>query len=112
MTIPYYRHLTIVNSRKHLRCGGFQSDHVLQDNNFDTQSAHSTWATGSMYARGIQEAAGHVEGLKYIYSSVSRKWHDFPGFAPASLSARKRTLLVTSDEGSLSLTKLRVHDKQ
>lgn len=109
MTIPYYRHLAIAISRKHLRCGGFQRDYGLEDTKFDTQSAHSTWTAGSIYARGLQEAAGHVEGRKEVYRAVSREWHDFLGFTSASLPARKRTLLGIGNEKSLSLKRRKVH---
>ena len=58
MNITVYRHVAIAMSRKHLRCGGFKRDYGLEENAIDKQSTHSTWTAGSIYARGLEEAAG------------------------------------------------------
>lgn len=108
MCIPSYRHLAIAISRKHLRCGGFKRDYGLEDTKFDTQSAHSTWTAGSIYARGLDEAAGHVEGRKTVYRSISMEWHAFLGFVPAPLPSRKRTLADTTDDGRLPTKRTKV----
>jgi hypothetical protein len=110
MTVPIYRHLAIAISRKHLRCGGFQRDYGLEDTKFDTQSAHGTWTAGSIYARGLQEAPGHVEGRKAVYRSVSKEWHDFLGFSPASLPSRKRPLGDDENNVCLLPKKAKVQD--
>jgi hypothetical protein len=110
MTVPIYRHLAIAISRKHLRCGGFQRDYGLEDTKFDTQSAHGTWTAGSIYARGLQEAPGHVEGRKAVYRSVSKEWHDFLGFSPASLPSRKRPLGDDENNVRLLPKKAKVQD--
>jgi hypothetical protein len=91
--IPIYRHLAIAISRKHLASGGFKRDYGLEDTKFaDTQATHSPWTAGSIYARGIKEAPGHVEARRSEYRKVSQDWHQFLGFLPSSLPPRKRPL--------------------
>lgn len=90
--LSVYRHLAIAISRKHLPCGGFKRDYGLEDRKFDAQSSHSSWTADSVYVRGLQEAAGHVDMRKSEYRSISRQWHKFLGFSPASLPSRKRRL--------------------
>lgn len=70
-----YRHLAIAISRKHLQCGGFKRDYGLEDTKSDKQSSHSSWTAGTIYARGIEEAAGHVEERKAEYRKISKEWH-------------------------------------
>jgi hypothetical protein len=102
MDVPSYRHVAIAISRKHLPCGGFKRDYGLEDSKFDRQSTHSSWTAGSIYARGLEEAAGHVEARKAEYRSVSREWHTFLGFQPASLPLRKHTLQDMDDQQRLA----------
>ena len=45
-----------------------------------------------IYARGLQEAPGHVAARKAEYRAVSREWHNFLGFR-VYLGARKRPLV-------------------
>jgi hypothetical protein len=92
MTIPVYRHLAIAISRKHLQNGGFKRDYGLEDTKFDWQATHNPWTAGSIYARGLEEAAGHVEARKAEYRKLSQEWHAFLGFATPSLPPRKRPL--------------------
>lgn len=92
IAISAYRHLVIAISRKHLACGGFKRDYGLEDTKFDQQSTHSSWTAGSIYARGLEEAAGHVEPRKAKCRKISREWHEFLGFRAASLPSRKRPL--------------------
>ena len=92
IAIATYRHLAIAISREHLPCGGFKRDYGLEDTRFDKQSSHSSRTAASIYARELEEALGHVEQRKVEYRKVSREWHRFLGFLPASLPARKRPL--------------------
>lgn len=92
MTIPVYRHLSIAISRKHLPCGGFKRDYGLENTKFDAQSAHSSWTAGCIYARGLEEAPGHVKSRKALYRTVSQEWHGFLGFATSLKQAEKRPL--------------------
>ena len=92
MNIPIYRHLAIAISRKHLKSGGFKRDYGLEDTKYDSQASHSSWTAGSIYARGLEEAAGHVEGRKAEYKKLSQEWHQYLGFLPSSLPPRKRPL--------------------
>jgi len=79
VNIATYRHLAIAISRKHLRCGGFRRDYGIKDTETDKQAAHSSLTAGLIYARGLEEAAGHVEARKAAYQSVSLQWHEFLG---------------------------------
>jgi hypothetical protein len=41
---------------------------------------HSTRFAGSIYARGIEEALGHVASARAEHRQVSREWHSRLGF--------------------------------
>ena len=73
MNIPVYRHIAIAISRKHLNCGGFKRDYGLENTKFDTQSTHSSWTAGSIYARGLEKVAGQVEEREAEYRKVSQE---------------------------------------
>jgi hypothetical protein len=55
-------------------------------------ASHTSWTAGTTYARGLEEAAGHVGARKSEYRKVSLEWHDFLGLHPSSLPSRKRLL--------------------
>jgi hypothetical protein len=97
LNIQVYRHLAVAMSRKHLSCGGFKRDYGVDDTMVDTQASHTTWTAGTVYARGLEEAAGHVEARKSEYRKVSQEWHSFLGFVPSSLPPRKRLLGEMTD---------------
>ena len=97
LNIQVYRHLAVAMSRKHLSCGGFKRDYDVDDTMVDTQASHTTWTAGTVYARGLEEAAGHVEARKSEYRKVSQEWHSFLGFVPSSLPPRKRLLGEMTD---------------
>jgi hypothetical protein len=90
MNIPVYRHLAVAMSRKHLKCGGFKRDYGIEESVVDRQGSHTSWTAGTTYARGLEEAAGHVEARKLEYRKVSQEWHQFLGFVPSALPSRKR----------------------
>jgi hypothetical protein len=92
MNISIYRHLAVAISRKHLKCGGFKRDYGVEEAGFDRQGSHTSWTAGTTYARGLEEAAGHVAARKSEYRKVSLEWHEFLGFSPSSLPSRKRLL--------------------
>jgi len=85
MSIVVWRHLAIAISRKHLACGGFKRDYDMDETTFDNQSCHATRTARSIYARGLEEAADHIEARKESYRKVSQEWHAFLGFLPAQL---------------------------
>jgi hypothetical protein len=89
MNILSYRHAAIAISRVHLKCGGFKRDYGTDDAVFNEQASHGSWTAGTVYARGLQEAAGHVEARRRRYRAISREWHGFLGFE-TSLGPRKR----------------------
>lgn len=64
MNISMYRHLAVAISRKHLKCGGFKRDYGLEESGVGRQDSHTSWTAGITYARGLEEAAGHVEARK------------------------------------------------
>ncbi|EDN09165.1 predicted protein [Histoplasma mississippiense (nom. inval.)] len=84
--IPW-RHAAIAISRMHLSCGGFKREYEADDAAVDQQAGHGSWAAGTVYARGLQEAPGHIEERRVWYQAVSREWHEFLGFNPG---VRKR----------------------
>jgi len=47
----------------------------------DEQAAHPSGLAGSIYARGIKEAPGHIESRRAEYRQISREWHSWLGFA-------------------------------
>jgi hypothetical protein len=96
-----YRHLAIAISRQHLSSGGFKRDYGVDKKIADEQATHGTWIAGTVYARGLQEAPGHVKARSSEYRAVSREWHSFLGFR-TYLRARKRPLGEDSKEGSLA----------
>lgn len=96
-----YRHLAIAISRQHLSCGGFKRDYGIDKKLADEQATHGTWIAGTVYARGLQEAPGHVKARSSEYRAVSREWHSFLGFR-TYLGARKRPLGEGSNAGSLA----------
>jgi hypothetical protein len=57
--ILLWRHAAIAISRRHLRQAKFRKD----------------------YARGIEEAPGHVASARADYRQISREWHTFLGFS-------------------------------
>ena len=89
--ISMYRHAAIAISRKYLDCGGFKRDYDVDEKRTDLQAAHSSWTASSIYARGIEEAAGHVQIRRAEFRKVSRQWHEFLGFSSFN-AVRKRPL--------------------
>jgi hypothetical protein len=89
LNILSYRHAAIAISRVHLKCGGFKRDYGTDDAAFNEQASHGSWIAGTVYARGLQEAPGHVEARRRQYRAISREWHGFLGFE-TYLGPRKR----------------------
>jgi hypothetical protein len=94
-----YRHAAIAISRVHLKGGGFTRDYGTDDAPFDQQASHGSWTAGTVYARGLQEAPGHVEARRRQYRAISREWHEFLGFE-VYLGPRKRRAAEDSLEGA------------
>jgi hypothetical protein len=92
LNIRMYRHIAIAISRQHLKSGGFKRDYgPLEGGIADQQAAHEPLFAGAAYARGVEEAPGHVKAKRLQYRLVSREWHTFLGFQ-IGLGARKRAL--------------------
>ncbi|OOO04500.1 hypothetical protein AFCA_000004 [Aspergillus flavus] len=96
MNITSYRHAAIAISRVHLQCGGFKRDYGADDTTVDHQASHGSWVAGTVYARGLQEAPGHIEARRRQYRTISRKWHSFLGFE-TYLGPRKRSAENTDE---------------
>ncbi|EED20833.1 conserved hypothetical protein [Talaromyces stipitatus ATCC 10500] len=90
--ITYYRHAAIAISRAHLPSGGFKRDYGVNEKVTDQQGSHTSWTAGTIYARGLKEAPGHVEERRMQYRAISREWHSFLGFK-VQLGPRKRLLV-------------------
>jgi hypothetical protein len=83
-----YRHVAIAMSRRHLAEGGFKRDYGVEENAADQQTAYSTWTAGRLYARGLEEAPGHVESRRAGFRHISRQWHGFIGFSVPQIKRR------------------------
>ena len=99
LNILSYRHAAIAISRVHLQCGGFKRDYGGTETAvaLDEQAGHRSWVAGTVYARGLQEAPGHVEARRRQYRAISREWHGFLGFETYAGPRSKRPI----GEGSL-----------
>jgi hypothetical protein len=92
LNIRMYRHVAIAISRQYLKSGGFKRDYgPLERGIADQQAAHESLFAESAYARGVDEAPGHVKAKRLQYRLMSREWHTFLGFQ-IGLGARKRVL--------------------
>lgn len=92
LNIAMYRHIAIAISRQHLKCGGFKRDYEpLEGGIIEQQAAHEPLFAGAAYARGVEEAPGHIKAKRLQYRLISREWHTFLGFQ-VGLGARKRAL--------------------
>jgi hypothetical protein len=79
-----WRHAAIAINRKHLPQAKFKKDYGIDVGSTtwnDEQAAHPAKLAGSIYARGIEEAPGHVEAARAEYRQISRAWHSWLGFA-------------------------------
>lgn len=64
----------------------------------DEQSSHGTLRAGLAYARGLEEAPGHVESARGEYRALSREWYAFLGFG-TYLGRRETKLQVSAASG-------------
>ncbi|KAL8991046.1 MAG: hypothetical protein Q9169_007961 [Polycauliona sp. 2 TL-2023] len=88
LTLQPWRDISIAVSRKYLRKGEgrFKHDEEDWDNDGqedeveDMQAGHGTHVAGIVYARGIREQDGVVEGMRQKFRRASENWHRFMGF--------------------------------
>ncbi|KAL5344753.1 hypothetical protein ACLOAV_010150 [Pseudogymnoascus australis] len=80
--ITLWRHAAIAISRKHLGGLKFKRDYGSEPAPTwaAEQTGHTANVAGNVYARGIEEAPGHVELARTEYRALSRTWHSFLGF--------------------------------
>ena len=64
--IVMWRHAAIAISRKHLSGKGFKRDYDGKEEPaaIDSQAGHSSVLAGQIYARGVEEAPGHVASVR------------------------------------------------
>jgi hypothetical protein len=80
--IQTWRHAAIAINRRHLKQAKFNKDYDIGGRTWNNeQAAHPSGLAGSIYARGIEEAPGHVESRRAEYRQISRAWHSWLGFA-------------------------------
>ncbi|KFY31540.1 hypothetical protein V493_01012 [Pseudogymnoascus sp. VKM F-4281 (FW-2241)] len=81
--IQVWRHAVIAITRRHIKQGKFKKDYDLGQTPTwaDKQSCHTTPVAGAVYARGIEEAPGHVASARAEYRQISCEWHSWLGFA-------------------------------
>lgn len=65
----------------------------------DAQACYLANLAGSIYARGIKEAPGHVALARAEYHQISRAWHSWIGFA-LYLGARDSGPIGTTSLGA------------
>ena len=90
ISIAVYRHVAIALSRRHVNGKGFSRDFDVEEKASDRQTTHTLWTAGRLYARGLEEAPGHVEARRAEFRAVSRRWHAFLGFVTSSPAPPKR----------------------
>lgn len=80
--INIWRHAAIAISRKHLGGAKFKRDYSSEPAPtwVAEQTGHTAYVAGNVYARGIEEAPGHVASARAQYRALSRTWHSFLGF--------------------------------
>jgi hypothetical protein len=109
--IILWRHAAIAISRKHLGGAKFKRDYGSEPAPtwVAEQTGHTAHVAGNVYARGIEEAPGHVASARAEYRSLSRTWHSFLGFRvylgilpPNSLKRPRDESSKGIKEGSLS----------
>lgn len=70
----------------------------------EEQSAHGTPTAGAVYARGIEEAPGHVESRRAEYRAVSEEWHSLLGVASEASKentpSQKRKAIDSSEDAT------------
>ncbi|TVY62376.1 hypothetical protein Focb16_v004295 [Fusarium oxysporum f. sp. cubense] len=81
-SVQMWRHAAIAISRRHLQQAKFKRDFIETVSWAwnDEMAAHSTQLAGLTYARGLEEAPGHVAGARAEYRRISREWHAWLGF--------------------------------
>src|SRR5436190_2328083 len=67
-----YKGYSITNSTKII--------HRYLPQEVSEQTGHTALVAGNVYARGIEEAPGHVASAHTEYRALSRAWHSFLGF--------------------------------
>jgi hypothetical protein len=88
-----WRHAAIAISRRHTKQHKFRRDYGASDGRTwnDEQASHPSHVAGSIYARGIEEAPGHIASARAEYRQISRAWHDLLGVAGPAPASQQPT---------------------
>jgi hypothetical protein len=80
--ITLWQHIAIAISRRHLGRAKFRRDYGSEPAPtwVSEQTGHTVIVAGNVYARGIEEAPGHVASARAEFRALSRSWHTFLGF--------------------------------
>ncbi|KAL5347577.1 hypothetical protein ACLOAV_006985 [Pseudogymnoascus australis] len=99
--IALWRHAAIAISRKHLNGAKFKRDYgsELAPTWSIEQTGHTAIVAGNVYARGIEEAPGHVASARAEYRALSRAWHSFLGFSVYISASSSKSLKRSVEEG-------------
>jgi hypothetical protein len=91
--ILLWRHAAIAISRRHLRQAKFNKDYGLEISPTwnDEQAGHPSHLASTIYARGIEEAPGHIAAARAEYRQISREWHTFLGLGDDTSSSKVET---------------------
>ncbi|KDN63954.1 hypothetical protein CSUB01_12491 [Colletotrichum sublineola] len=112
VNIQTWRHAAIAISRRHLHQAKFKRDFIEAVSWAwnDEMAAHGSKIAGLTYARGLEEAPGHVAGAKAEYRRISREWHAWLGLGgyqsqrqenQEPCRCHKRTLSRSVDEEAI-----------
>jgi hypothetical protein len=117
--ITIWRHTAIAISRKHLGGAKFKRDYGSEPAPtwVAEQTGHTAYVAGNVYARGIEEAPGHVASARAEYRALSRTWHSFLGFGvylgvlpPNSLKRRQEDSREEVKEHNLASPAMEIVD--
>jgi hypothetical protein len=94
VTINLWRHAAISISRTHLGGAKFKRDYTSEPvpTWITAQTGHEAFVAANVYARGVEEAPGHVAFARAEYRALSRVWHSFLGFETVLASMPSNSL--------------------
>jgi RecQ family ATP-dependent DNA helicase len=96
LNISSYRHIAIAIANRYMKKATFEPDDQNRDEKdehdevIDEQSGHSSATAGTIYARWIQEAPGHVQQKRQKFRQTSHEWHMILEFSMALARCKRR----------------------
>src|SRR5436309_3473959 len=104
LNISLYRHIAIAIADRYMKKAAFEPDDQDKDEKdehdevIDEQSGHGSATAGTIYARWIQEAPGHVQQKRQKFRQTSHEWHMILEF-PMALARCKRRAEDDDEQG-------------